>query len=157
MKIAISATGTELSSQVDPRFGRAPYLLIVETENNALVQVIDNRAAAEAMQGAGINAASRIAEAGAQAILTGVVGPKAAAVCEQAGIRMHNGASGTVAEAVQRFITDTDATAVPQPPAATGATNAGQGRGSDCRRQGGGGRRQGGGCRQRQGQGQGRG
>ncbi len=81
MKIAVSATGPERTSQVDPRFGRAPYLLIVETDNGELVQVIDNRAAAEAAQGAGINAASRIAEAGAQAILTGMVGPKAAAVC----------------------------------------------------------------------------
>jgi len=154
MKIAVSATGPERTSQVDPRFGRAPYLLIVETDNDELVQVIDNRAAAEVAQGAGINAASRIAEAGAQVILTGMVGPKAAAVCEQAGIRMHNGASGTVAEAVQRFIADKTTTAT-QAPATSGTTNAGQGRGGGCRRQGGAGRRQGGGCRQRQGQGRG--
>jgi len=104
MKIAVSAKGTELGSPVDPRFGRAPYLLIVDSVSGGIVEVIDNRPAADAAQGAGINAAGRIAEAGATAILTGVVGPKAAAVCQQAGIAMQNGAEGTVAEAVGHFL-----------------------------------------------------
>ena len=104
MKVAVSSTGKELESAVDQRFGRADYLVIVDTETNAIVQVIDNLAAKEAAHGAGINAAAEIARAGAQAILTGYVGPKAAAVCEKAGIMMVNGAEGTVRATVQRFI-----------------------------------------------------
>ena len=104
MKIAISSTGKEIDSKVDPRFGRADYLVIVETASGAVVQVIDNLDARNAAQGAGINAASRIAEAGAQAILTGRVGPKAADVCKKAGIEMVNDVSGTVDDAVQQYI-----------------------------------------------------
>ena len=104
MKIAISSTGKEIDSKVDPRFGRADYLLIVETASGAVVQVIDNLDARNAAQGAGINAASRIAEAGAQAILTGRVGPKAADVCKKAGIEMVNDVSGSVDDAVQQYI-----------------------------------------------------
>ncbi len=104
MKIAVSSTGKEIDSKVDPRFGRADYLVIVETASGAIVQVIDNLEARNAAQGAGINAASRIAEAGAQAILTGRVGPKAADVCEKAGIEMVNDVSGTVDDAVQQYI-----------------------------------------------------
>ncbi len=104
MKIAVSSTGKEIDSKVDPRFGRADYLVIVETASGAIVQVIDNLEARNAAQGGGINAASRIAEAGAQAILTGRVGPKAADVCEKAGIEMVNDVSGTVGDAVQQYI-----------------------------------------------------
>jgi predicted Fe-Mo cluster-binding NifX family protein len=103
MKIAVSATGKELSSAVDPQFGRAPYLLIIESDTGAIIEAIDNREANEAAQGAGIKAAGRIAEAGAKAILTGIVGPKAAAVCKKAGIDMINGIRGTVAEAIEKF------------------------------------------------------
>jgi len=31
MKIAITSTGPDLEAQVDPRFGRAQYLLVVDT------------------------------------------------------------------------------------------------------------------------------
>lgn len=104
MKVAVSSTGREFESEVDQRFGRADYLVIVDTETNAIVQVVDNLAAKEAAHGAGINAAAEIARAGARAVLTGYVGPKAAAVCEKAGIMMVNGATGTVRQAVQHFM-----------------------------------------------------
>lgn len=157
MKVAVSAMGKELDSAVDPRFGRAQYLLIVDAESGAIVQVIDNQAAKDVAHGAGINTASLIAQAGAQAVLTGYVGPKAAAVCEKAGIVMVNGAAGTVAEAVQRFV-NTDAAGkdaarpecLPDSAAAQTGSGMGQGRGMG---QGGGmgqGRGLGGGRRQGQ-------
>ena len=118
MKIAISATGKDLSSTVDPRFGRAAYLLIVDPDTKTIVEAIDNQAAGEAAQGAGIKAAGLIADAGAAAVLTGVVGPKAAAVCEKAGIAMLNNITGTVAEAIDQFRAGQDAPALgtPSPP-----------------------------------------
>ena len=133
MKIAISATGKDLSSAVDPRFGRASYLLIVDPDTNTIVEAIDNQAASEASQGAGIKAASLIAEAGAKAILTGFVGPKAAVVCEKAGIAMLNGIEGTVAEAIEHFRTEQEASrprkAAPQRPDAQTAGPCKQGKG----------------------------
>lgn len=133
MKIAISATGKELSSAVDPRFGRAAYLLIIDPDTNTIVEAIDNQAANEASQGAGIKAASLIAEAGAKAILTGFVGPKAAVVCEKAGIAMLNGIEGTVAEAIEHFRTRQEASqprkAAPQQIRAQAAGPCRQGKG----------------------------
>ena len=35
MKIAITAQGPELDAAVDPRFGRAAYFLIVDTDTSA--------------------------------------------------------------------------------------------------------------------------
>jgi predicted Fe-Mo cluster-binding NifX family protein len=104
MKIAVSSTGTQLDSMVDPRFGRARYLLIVDGISGEISEVLDNSAAIDAAHGAGINAASRIAEAKADVVLSGRVGPKAAAVCEKAGITMLHDMTGTVAEAVRQYL-----------------------------------------------------
>lgn len=155
MKIAISATGKNLSSAVDPRFGRAAYLLIVDPDTKTIVEAIDNQAANEAAQGAGIKAATLIADAGAETVLTGVVGPKAAAVCEKAGITMLNGITGTVAEAIEQFRAGRQEASPPRQaaPRQTGAQPAGpcgQGKGKGL------GRRQSrgcgkGGCRTRRG------
>jgi predicted Fe-Mo cluster-binding NifX family protein len=41
MKIAITSLGQDLNSQIDPRFGRAAYILIVDTVHNG-VEAIDN-------------------------------------------------------------------------------------------------------------------
>lgn len=103
MKVAVSATGPGLDSSVDPRFGRANYFVIVESETGEIAGVIDNRSAQDAAHGAGINAATLVAESGANVVLTGQVGPKAYAVLEAAGIRIVSGAAGTVKEAVQKF------------------------------------------------------
>jgi predicted Fe-Mo cluster-binding NifX family protein len=133
MKVADSATVAELSSQVDPRFGRAEYLRIIDTDSRAIVEVIDNKEAAGMAQGAGINLAGRVADAGAEAIITGVVGPKAAAVCEKAGIAMVNGASGTVAEAVEQFLADPQARAATPTRGSGAAVPDEPGRGPGCR------------------------
>ncbi len=65
MKIAVTSKGTELDSQVDPRFGRAEYIIIVESESFDF-EVIDNKENANAMRGAGIQAASMISDTGAE-------------------------------------------------------------------------------------------
>jgi len=54
MKIAISSAGAELNSQVDQRFGRCSYFLIVDVETNNF-EVYPN-SAASASNGAGIEA-----------------------------------------------------------------------------------------------------
>ena len=59
MKIAITAKGNRLDSEVDPRFGRAPYILIVDTETLAF-EAVDNSDNVNAFKGAGIQAASII-------------------------------------------------------------------------------------------------
>ena len=42
MKIAITAKGADLDSEVDPRFGRAAYILIVDSETLDF-EALDNK------------------------------------------------------------------------------------------------------------------
>ena len=99
MKIAITARGIRLDSEVDPRFGRAPYILIVDTETLAF-EAVDNSDNVNAFKGAGIQAASMVSERGAQVLMTGYCGPKAFQVLVAADIRVASDVSGTVREAV---------------------------------------------------------
>ena len=103
MKIAVSSTGKEITSKVDPRFGRASFLVVVDTATMQVVQVIDNQQAQDAAHGAGINAATMVAEAGVDGVLSGRVGPKAEKVLQGAGITIYNDAQGTVQEAVEKI------------------------------------------------------
>ncbi len=104
MKVAITSTGQDLNSQVDPRFGRAKYLLVVDLETDELV-VYDNAQNADTVQGAGIQAGRAVVDLGASALLTGHVGPKAFATLDAADVVVYTGASGTVAEALTKLKT----------------------------------------------------
>ena len=102
MKIAVSSQGTTIDAQMDERFGRAAYILIVDTDTLA-VEVLDNSANISAAQGAGIQAASMVSAKGAKALLTGSCGPKAMNAFQAVNIDVYTGQSGTVREAVERF------------------------------------------------------
>lgn len=102
MKVVVSAQGTGLDSPLDARFGRARYLLLVDTETRE-VEVIDNAGNTRAAHGAGIQAASAIAATPAEALITGNVGPKAFATLEKAGIGAYRSSTATVREAVEAF------------------------------------------------------
>ena len=103
MKIAVTSKGTDLDSQVDPRFGRAEYIIIVESESFDF-EVIDNKENANAMRGAGIQAASMISNTGAKVLLTGSCGPNAFNTLEAAKIGVANDAKGSVRDAVNAYL-----------------------------------------------------
>ena len=103
MKIAVTAKGNDLSSEVDPRFGRAAYLLLVDTETFDL-EVIDNSQNLNAFKGAGIQAAATVCEKGAKVLLTGYCGPKAFEVVKAAGVKVVSDVEGKVKDAVELFI-----------------------------------------------------
>jgi len=102
MKVAITSQGQDLAAAVDPRFGRARYFVLVDTESGA-TSAADNSQNLNAAQGAGIQAGKNVADLGAQAVITGHVGPKAFATLRAAGIDIYTGATGTVADAVDQF------------------------------------------------------
>ena len=103
MKIVISASGATLSSPVDPRFGRCPYYLFVDTETDPIkVQAQQNTSAASG-SGAGIQAAQYVVQAGAQAVITGNVGPNAYQVLQAANIPLYQVQGMTVQAAVDAF------------------------------------------------------
>jgi predicted Fe-Mo cluster-binding NifX family protein len=87
---------------MDSRFGRAAYILIVNTKTLDY-EVLDNTENANALKGAGIQAATMISDRGAEALLTGFCGPKAFAVLDAAKINVVNDLDGTVRDAVTAF------------------------------------------------------
>lgn len=101
MKIAVSASGASPDSNVDPRFGRCPYFVIVDTETGEY-EALDNANIA-ASQGAGIATAQMVAERQVSAVLTGNCGPNAYQALNAAGVDVVTGVSGTVSEAVGAF------------------------------------------------------
>jgi len=101
MRICVTSQGKDLDSEVDPRFGRCAYFLIVDTENMEFEAVLNGGVGAAG--GAGIQAAQAIAGLGAEAVVTGNVGPNAFEALNAAGIRMFTGASGTVRRTVEAF------------------------------------------------------
>lgn len=102
MKVAVTAKGRTLQDAVDPRFGRAMYIILVDTESMEF-EAIDNSANINAFKGAGIHAASMISERGAEVLLTGYCGPNAYRTANAGGIKVVNDVSGTVEEAVDKF------------------------------------------------------
>lgn len=102
MKIAVTSQGKELASQVDPRFGRAPYILVVDTETMNF-EALDNSGNAGAFKGAGIQAATMVHDKGAEVVMTGYCGPKAFATLQAAEIKVVSDIAGTVADAVEQF------------------------------------------------------
>jgi len=102
MKVAVTSQGRDLDSAVDPRFGRAAYILIVDSDDETF-EVLDNSENVNAFKGAGIQAAATVADKGADVLLTGYCGPKAFQTLAAAGVKVANDASGTVKEALQAF------------------------------------------------------
>lgn len=101
MKIGISSTGKDLDAQVDPRFGRCQYFLIVDIDTVSFEYISNESAMASG--GAGIQAAQSIAKAGVEAVITGNIGPNAFQTLSAAGIKVVTGVSGTVKDAVEKY------------------------------------------------------
>jgi len=89
MRICISSTGNNLDSAIDPRFGRCPFFLIIDSRNNQF-EAITNPGA-NSGGGAGITAAQIIADQKVAAVITGNVGPNAFGVLQSAGIKVYTG------------------------------------------------------------------
>lgn len=102
MKVIITASEPRLDAPLDPRFGRAKVFIVADTETGAIA-IDDNTPNLNAPQGAGIQAAARVVELGAQAVLTGHVGPKAYRALEAAKVAVYAVSSGTASEALESF------------------------------------------------------
>ncbi len=101
MIIAVTAQQGRMDAQVDPRFGRAAFFMIANTQTME-VYPYDNAAGAGAGNGAGTAAAQLMSEHRVDFLLTGKVGPKAADALEKAGIRVMEGVEGTVEEVLSK-------------------------------------------------------
>ena len=101
MKIAVSATAPDLDAEVDPRFGRCQYFIIIDPQSMEF-ETLDN-SNAMAAGGAGISTAQMIASKGAEVVLTGNCGPNAYQTLSAAGIQVITGVSGRIKDAIEAF------------------------------------------------------
>jgi predicted Fe-Mo cluster-binding NifX family protein len=176
MLIAITALENSLQSEIDPRFGRAAYYMIVNTETDEVI-VHNNSDGVAASNGAGTGAAQTLSEFGVEALYTGSVGPKAAAVLKTAKIPYYENITGTVQGVLDQLKkgtmpqsatmmdqtnsapleTPTENNITPQCPGAGTGQGRGQGMGAGRGQGMGAGRGMGSGCGGGRGQGRGRG
>jgi predicted Fe-Mo cluster-binding NifX family protein len=101
MKICVTATAGDLNAQIDPRFGRSQYFVIVDADTMAF-EAMPNEAM-NAPGGAGIQAAQAMVNKGVDAVISGNMGPNAFQVLSTAGVKIATGAYGTVKEAVELY------------------------------------------------------
>jgi predicted Fe-Mo cluster-binding NifX family protein len=103
MRIAVSTeTNAGLDAPVAGHFGRCPFFTLVDLETDQIrsVQVVPNPYFPAHEPG---QVPQFIQSQGANAMLTGGMGDRAAAFFEQYGIRPVTGATGTVRQALDSF------------------------------------------------------
>lgn len=121
MKIAISSSGKELNSQIDPRFGRCRFFAVVDTTDMQLV-VFENKNA-EQTGGAGIRSAAFLIDKGVDLVITGRCGPNAMDVFNEKKIRVITDQTGTVEAALEPYKTNTAPQGAPGKQEATNLSN----------------------------------
>ncbi|MBU4225699.1 MAG: NifB/NifX family molybdenum-iron cluster-binding protein [Chloroflexi bacterium] len=102
MKIVITVTSPKIDSEVDSRFGRGAYFLVVDPDT--LEWQAHPNPGVSASGGAGTLAAQFVADQKAEAVISGDFGPNAYGALQAAGIAMYLfGLSRTGREAIERF------------------------------------------------------
>jgi len=101
MKIAITATGPDLDSIVDPRFGRCAHFLIIDPETLEYESIENPNISLGG--GAGIQSVQLMAQKEVDTVLTGNCGPNAFRTFEASGIQVITGVSGSIQEAVNQY------------------------------------------------------
>ena len=103
MRIAVSVKEPSLDADLEPRFGRCPCFLIVETDDLTFEAVENPHVSLGS--GAGIQSAQLMAEKGVEFVLTGNCGPNAYQTLTTAGIKVIVGCSGVARRVVEQFKT----------------------------------------------------
>ncbi len=102
MKIILTTTSAELDANIDPRFGRGAYFVVVDTDT--LSWQAHPNPGVNAGGGAGSLAAQFAANQKAEAVISGDFGPNAYNALQAAGIAMFLfGTSRTGREAVENY------------------------------------------------------
>jgi predicted Fe-Mo cluster-binding NifX family protein len=101
MKIALTSVADSLDSEIDPRFGRAAFFLIVNPKT-MVHQFIRNHNT-EGRGGVGIQSAQMIIQEGVEAVITGKCGPNAFETLSAAKLDIYEGITGSIQTAIEDF------------------------------------------------------
>jgi predicted Fe-Mo cluster-binding NifX family protein len=102
MKVAVTSQGPDPRSAIDPHFGRAQYFLVVDTNTGSFV-VRANTGPRRTRHAAGIQSAGTLLSMGAEAVISGHIGPKAFATLEAANVKVYQATTNTVNDAIERL------------------------------------------------------
>jgi predicted Fe-Mo cluster-binding NifX family protein len=101
MKVCFSSNGNSSDSLLDPRFGRAAYFAVADTETMKF-EIIENEGAATG-GGAGITSGQFMVDKGVQVVVTGNVGPNAMNVLKAAEIEVYKGLPVSIQENLEKY------------------------------------------------------
>jgi predicted Fe-Mo cluster-binding NifX family protein len=104
MKIAFTAGEPQFEAELDPRFGRCAYFLIVDTETQDWKAM--QNPAIEAMGGAGPQAVEFLVDQDVKAVVSGNIGPNAYTALEAAGIRIFSSQVDQISTLFSKFLAD---------------------------------------------------
>jgi predicted Fe-Mo cluster-binding NifX family protein len=103
MKIGVALkTGTTAEAEVDPRFGRCGYFLLVDTESDE--RIVLRNPAVEASGGAGTQAAQWLADQGVEVVIASEFGPKALRALQAGGLQAYSVSGGTGEQAIDQYL-----------------------------------------------------
>ncbi len=104
IKICVSSVDNTLNSDIDSRFGRCKYFMLVNVVSgkSPVIEFFKNKGAVQG-SGAGISAAEQVGELGANVLITGNIGPKAGEILNQLEVEVIE-ASGVAKEVVDNYI-----------------------------------------------------
>ncbi len=104
MKIAFTSVGKTWESQIDPRFGRAEYIVIYDEEKDNL-SFIDNTEVTNKAHGAGTSTAQKVFELKPDILITGNgPGENAAMILRRLDMKMFvNAHNFTLKEAYEKY------------------------------------------------------
>lgn len=103
MKIAVCTQSDNLQAAVDSRFGRAAFFAVYDDAAKEW-EFIENSQNLQAAQGAGIQAAQAIIDAGVNVLLASNVGPKAMVALTSNGVNVFKAETGTpLQEALTKY------------------------------------------------------
>ena len=93
----------DLDSEIDPRFGRCKYFLLIDVDNNEIKDFTaeENQGTIQG-QGAGIRAAQQAGDHNPDIIITGALGPNASKIIDDLKIAAYKG-SGRINEAIDKL------------------------------------------------------
>jgi predicted Fe-Mo cluster-binding NifX family protein len=91
-----------LSSEIDPRFGKAGYFVVVDTDTEEL-SAHDNSQNVRAAHGAGAYPAQEIVNCGVEGLITGNITPDAASALKAGNVTVYKQTWGTVRDGIERF------------------------------------------------------
>lgn len=101
MKVAFSATGKDIDSILDLRFGRCEVFQVYDTETNEII-VINNKGNS-ASGGAGIAASNQMIDEKIDAIVTGSLGPNAFNIIKESKIEMYKCTPISIKSAIEKY------------------------------------------------------